>query len=73
VKKWLSYREKDVLGRNLKPEEAREVTNMIRRLTALVLMGPELDTNYQACAAAPQFTIAGPTQTLPVAAPDEEE
>ena len=32
VKKWLSYREEGILGRALKPEEAREVTNMARRI-----------------------------------------
>jgi hypothetical protein len=52
VKKWLSYREKKVLGRNITPAEAREVTAMIRRLTALVLLGPALDANYQASAGA---------------------
>lgn len=47
VKKWLSYREKELLGRDLTPEEAREVTNMVRRLAALVLLEPELDENYR--------------------------
>jgi hypothetical protein len=28
MKKWLSYREADLLGRSLIPEEVREVTNM---------------------------------------------
>ena len=48
IKKWLSYREKALLGRALKPEEAREVTNMARRLTAIVLLQPALDENYRA-------------------------
>lgn len=46
IKKWLSYREKALLGRDLKPEEARYVTEMVRRIAALVLMQPELDANY---------------------------
>jgi hypothetical protein len=46
VKKWLSYREETVLGRPLTKDEAREVTGMVRRLTAIVLMTDELDTNY---------------------------
>jgi len=46
IKKWLSYREQNVLGRPLTGEEAREVTSMVRRLAALVLMGPALDSNY---------------------------
>lgn len=46
VKKWLSYREERVLGRSLTTGEAREVTGMVRRLAAIVLMQPELDANY---------------------------
>lgn len=48
LKKWLSYRERGVLGRALKVEEAREVTAIVRRLAALVVMGPELDASYRA-------------------------
>jgi Type ISP C-terminal specificity domain len=47
IKKWLSYRESDVLGRSLTKEEAREVTSTARRIAALLLMGPALDANYQ--------------------------
>jgi len=47
IKKWLSYREQDLLGRALTPDEVREVTNMARRIAALVLLQPELDANYQ--------------------------
>jgi hypothetical protein len=48
IKKWLSYREKSVLGRALKLEEAEYVTEMARRIAALILLQPELDANYQA-------------------------
>ena len=48
VKKWLSYREKALLGRGLKVEEAEYVTEMVRRIGALILMQPELDGNYEA-------------------------
>jgi hypothetical protein len=48
VKKWLSYREQPLLGRAMNAEEAREVTSMARRLTALALMQPALDANYRA-------------------------
>lgn len=48
MKKWLSYREFDLLGRALTPEEAREVTAMARRLAALCLLQPALDANYRA-------------------------
>ena len=47
IKKWLSYRERALLGRDLKPDEARYVTEMVRRIAALVLMQPELDANYE--------------------------
>jgi hypothetical protein len=47
IKKWLSYRERDLLGRPLKVDEARYVTEMTRRIAAIVLLGPELDANYQ--------------------------
>ena len=52
IKKWLSYREDEILGRALKPDEAREVTNMARRLAAIVLVQPALDENYQSVKAA---------------------
>ena len=51
IKKWLSYREQGVLGRPLKPDEVVYVSEMVRRITAILIMGPALDTNYQACAA----------------------
>ena len=52
VKKWLSYREKALFGRGLKLEEARYVTEMSRRIAALLLVGPALDANYRAVKAA---------------------
>jgi hypothetical protein len=52
IKKWLSYREFDLLGRALTPDEAREVTHMARRIAALILLQPELDKNYQTVKAA---------------------
>ncbi|HYM01134.1 MAG TPA: type ISP restriction/modification enzyme, partial [Blastocatellia bacterium] len=48
MKKWLSYREKELLGRGLTKEEAREVMEMARRIGALLLMEPALDANYLA-------------------------
>jgi hypothetical protein len=47
MKKWLSYRELELLGRPLTPEEAREVMNIARRVAAIVLMETALNTNYQ--------------------------
>ena len=46
LRKWLSYREKRALGRDLTLTEARTFTTISRPLTALVLLGPELDSNY---------------------------
>jgi hypothetical protein len=51
VKKWLSYREQGLLGRGLSADEARGVTGMARRLTAIVLLQPALDANYRSVAA----------------------
>jgi hypothetical protein len=50
IKKWLSYREHELLGRSLLADEAREVTNMARRLAAIVLLRPALDDNYHGVA-----------------------
>lgn len=50
MKKWLSYREADLLGRPLTLAEMRQVTNMARCLAAILLLEPELDRNYRRCA-----------------------
>ena len=39
LKKWLSYRESDVLGRSLTPEEVLYFAEMTRRVEAIVLAG----------------------------------
>ena len=43
LKKWLSYRERDVLGRALKPEEVQHFTDTARRIGAILSM-PEART-----------------------------
>lgn len=48
IKKWLSYREYGILGRALTLVEVEEVQAIARRLTALCLLQPQLDGNYQA-------------------------
>lgn len=48
IKKWLSYREREVLGRDLTAAEVNEVRDMARRVAALLLLEPALDANYQA-------------------------
>ena len=47
IKKWLSYRERELLGRALTPDEAREVMNTARRIAAILLLEPALDGNYE--------------------------
>lgn len=47
IKKWLSYRQCDVLGRSLHAHEVREVTHMIRRIAAIILLQPALNANYR--------------------------
>jgi len=51
IKKWLSYRERPLLGRDLTMEEAEYVTEMTRRIAAILLMSDALDANYTACKA----------------------
>jgi len=46
IKKWLSYREFPLLGRALFPDEVREVTSIVRRIAALLLLEPMLNDNY---------------------------
>src|SRR6185436_17954660 len=46
IKKWLSYRERGVLGRDLSTAEVNEVRDMTRRIAALLLLEPALDENY---------------------------
>lgn len=38
LKKWLSYRERGVLGRNLKPEEVSHFSDTARRIAAIILL-----------------------------------
>lgn len=47
IKKWLSYRERELLGRALTSDEAREVMNIARRIAAILLLEPALDANYE--------------------------
>lgn len=51
IKKWLSYREGKILGRPLTSAEVKEVSGIIRRITALIVMQSSLDANYRAVVA----------------------
>lgn len=48
LKKWLSYREFPLLGRPLHSEEAAYFAQVVRRITAILVLGPALDASYQA-------------------------
>jgi hypothetical protein len=48
IKKWLSYRESEILKRSLKMEEVYELRDMARRIAAILLLQPQLDANYEA-------------------------
>lgn len=46
-KKWLSYQEYEVLGRSITADEARQGSNICRRITALLLLQKNLDDSYE--------------------------
>ena len=48
LKKWLSYREFALLGCPLHSEEAGYFAQVVRRIAAILLLGPALDASYQA-------------------------
>lgn len=48
LKKWLSYRDSEVIGRPITIAEAREAAAIVRRLTAYIIMQPALDASYEA-------------------------
>lgn len=52
IKKWLSYREYGIIDRALTDDEVGHVQETARRLAAILLLGPELNDNYAACATA---------------------
>jgi hypothetical protein len=52
LKKWLSYREREVLGRPMKLAEVREFSYIARRIAAVLALGPELDRHYRESAEA---------------------
>lgn len=48
LNKWLSLPGAAVAGRPLLAEEARYFTQVVRRVAAILLMGPALDASYAA-------------------------
>jgi hypothetical protein len=67
IKKWLSYREKAILGRDLTAEEARHLSGMVRRIGAILLLSGQLDGVYQRSRDAflPWSEIQGERAALP--------
>ena len=59
IKNWLSYREKELLGRGLTPEEVRYVAEMARRLAALLSLQPSLDESYRRVVESRPFRFHG--------------
>jgi hypothetical protein len=57
LKKWLSYRSYDVLGRSLHLHEVEEFTCIARRIAALLLLYPALNANYEAMLAPVEESI----------------
>ena len=51
LKKWLSYREENVLGRPLKVDEVQYFAEVARRIAAILLLGPALDAAHAAAKA----------------------
>ena len=51
MKKWLSYRERSLLGRDLTMDEADYLTQMTRRIAAILLLSDALNGNHRACKA----------------------
>ena len=47
IKKWLSYREQPLLGRSLTIAEVRYVTEIARRIAALLALQAQMDVNYR--------------------------
>ena len=47
LKKWLTYRHESALGRPLSLEEVNHLTAVIRRVAAVLLLGPALDHNFR--------------------------
>jgi hypothetical protein len=51
LKKWLSYRETEILGRPLHSQEVRYFAEVVRRLTEVLACGPALDAAHVAARA----------------------
>lgn len=52
LKKWLSYRDHSIIERPLTSEEVAHFQQTVRRIAAILLLGPALDASYQDCVTA---------------------
>ncbi|WP_216322249.1 type ISP restriction/modification enzyme [Deinococcus aestuarii] len=59
LKKWLSYRHRDDLGRPLTLDEVEYVQDLVRRIRALIDLGGDLDENYAAVTTATPEAVQG--------------
>ena len=46
LKKWLSYRERDILGRKLKADEVQHFTDTARRIAAILCLADSADKSF---------------------------
>jgi hypothetical protein len=53
LRKWLSYRDRRILGRDLTVAETRQFTSICRRISEIVLLSPRLDASYIAVTESP--------------------
>ena len=49
LKKWLSYRERNILARPLQPEEVQHFTDTARRIAAILLATLRSDSGSKGC------------------------
>ena len=59
LKKWLSYRDSSITKRPLTRDEVKHFQDSARRMTALVLMGPELSSLHKAVAVSAAMADSG--------------
>ena len=52
LKKWLSYRDQSIIGRPLTANEVAHFQQTARRIAAILMLGPALDSAYQSCVSA---------------------
>jgi hypothetical protein len=64
IKKWLDYRHIEKLGRPLRYNEVRYVSEIARRIATLIALGPSLDENYIAIKANTLEAVTVSTQAV---------